>query len=134
MNNDRVIGDANSLQRSEDRADALIDQCYQPKVSLLDAPIFFRRFSEEQLCRQAFAIQGGFHLLPFAHQPVPQRNTAILRKSSRRIETDFAQWMFLVEWTVIWGVRFYESDNKDKRVAPVILDELASVVFEKFWL
>jgi len=42
--------------------------------------------------------------------------------------------MLLIERSVVGCVRFDKSDKKNKWITPMLLDKLAGVVFQKFWL
>src|SRR6266496_5730977 len=42
--------------------------------------------------------------------------------------------MFFIERSVVRGVRFDKSDKKNKWITPMLLDKLAGVLFQKFWL
>jgi len=77
-----VFSSASSFQTAKDRADTLIDQRDQAEVTLLDATVFIRCNSEEQLDSAAAPDPTALQAcLPFAHQTVPQRNVFRVREA-----------------------------------------------------
>src|SRR5437660_6920851 len=102
VHNNRVIGQAASVNAGEDGANALIYQCDQAEIALLDTPVFPRGDAKEQLNRQSLPVANGFRLLPFAHQTITQRNIFTFSKRGCRIEFDVIERILIVERSVGW--------------------------------
>src|SRR5437867_1519057 len=101
VHNNRVVGQAASFNAGEDCANALIYQCDQPEIALLDTPVFLRGDAKEQLSLQSLPVANSFRLLPFAHQTVTQRNIFTFSKRGCRIEFDAIERILIVERSVV---------------------------------
>src|SRR6266487_574921 len=133
MNDDRAITEAESFQARKDGTDALIDHRDKPEISLFDASIFLRGDPEEKLFRQALSIQHRFRLLPFSHEPIAQRNIVNLWQCGRNIEIYLTERMFIIERAIVGRVRLHKSNHKNERIAAMLFDKFACVLFKELW-
>src|ERR1043166_5874487 len=133
VHNNRVVSQATSFKAGEDGANALIHQRNKPEIALLDTSIFLGSDPEKQLHGQSLPIKDCFGLLPFAHQAIAQWNIFTLRKCGGRVKVHLIERMLTIERPVVGRVRFYKTNNEDKRIAAMFFDKLACMPLKKLW-
>src|ERR1044072_1444904 len=133
VHNNRMITQTRSFQATKNGADALVHQCDEPEITLLNTAVFLRSNSKKQLSRQPLSIQDCFRLLPFAHQPVTERNIFSLRSRGCYIKIHISQRMLVVERAVVGRMRFYKTNNENERIVAMFLNELGCMSLEKLW-
>ena len=101
VHNDRVITQTQSFQATKNGADALVHQCDQSEITLLNTAVFLGSDAKKQLSRQPLSIQDCFRLLPFAHQAVTERNIFTFRKRGCYIKVHIIERMLVVERAVV---------------------------------
>ena len=101
VHNDRVIPQTQSFQATKNGAHALVYQCDESEIALLNTAVFRRSDAKKQLGRQPLSVQDCFRLLPFAHQPVTERNIFTFRKRGCYIKVHIIEGMLVVERAVV---------------------------------
>ena len=134
VDNEGMLAKSRVLDARQDRADASIDESDEAEIPLPDVAILLERQPEIKAADSSGPISSRSVLLPFARQPITQRNIFTERDRRARIDIYLLGRVLVVEGAVVRRVGLDKRDHQQKWRMRVALDEVACMPLHKFRL